>query len=107
MVPFSRPRLRSFAQKRFQREIRSARICMTTTTPREGISVPSNRLFAFGVAIGERLYQHDTISAMELIGDLGDINKVKAMLRELLDGAKLVIVEGGVQLILKPPEPPK
>jgi hypothetical protein len=44
---------------------------------------------------------------MELIGDLGDINKVKAMLRELLDGAKLVIVEGGVQLILKPPEPPK
>ena len=80
---------------------------MTTTTPREGIRVPSNRLFAFGVAIESRFYQHVTILAMELIGDLGDINKVKAMLRELLDGAKLVIVEDGVQLILKPPEPPK
>ena len=55
----------------------------------------------------ERLYQHDTISAMELIGDLGDINKVKAMLRELLDGAKLVIVEGGFQLVLKPLVLPK
>jgi hypothetical protein len=45
----------------------------------------------------------------DMIGDLGDIAKVKAMLHELLDGATLRVVDGGFELTLKPlpPPPPK
>ncbi len=60
------------------------------------------------------MYQHVTIFAMELIGDLGDIKKVTAMLHELLDGATVKVLPpeqmGGwcsFQLVLKPLAPPK
>lgn len=48
----------------------------------------------------------------DMVGDLGDINKVKAMLHDLLDGATLFLVDSngnwviGAKLVLKP-LPPK
>lgn len=44
---------------------------------------------------------------MDAIGDLGDIQKVQAMLHQLFDGAQLKLVDGAMQLVLKPLPPPK